>query len=302
MEFDVLSDIIAESTNSWHQSATEVSLGEASLRTGVNRHIEARDIIARESADEQKRPIIYALPYTSIIETNPVYRTNRDGGVQKRTPPILGSETEFASRWSARPLVTSRSRGLGRTSCRTDHRQQRLVRRYRRHIEHVNISVDSAPRVRHSGSPTSRATGSLARPTAGVTSRRPPAISSGRTWSITTSQSSSTSDQTYSDGHVIRFFETWRYVSDDVRVGTARCISPKKDQPAVSTERHCDEAPVHLCLRRDMLHRRRHRVRNHALKLRRISVSLDEGVKVRPAVHPNCFELLALSMSTSPVR
>ncbi|WP_239524443.1 CRISPR-associated endonuclease Cas3'' [Halogeometricum borinquense] len=36
--------------------------------TGLSAAFEARDIIARESADEQKRPIIYALPYTSIIE------------------------------------------------------------------------------------------------------------------------------------------------------------------------------------------------------------------------------------------
>ncbi|RYJ08310.1 CRISPR-associated endonuclease Cas3'' [Halogeometricum borinquense] len=36
--------------------------------TGLSAAFEARDIIAHESTDEQKRPIVYALPYTSIIE------------------------------------------------------------------------------------------------------------------------------------------------------------------------------------------------------------------------------------------
>ncbi|AAV46350.1 MULTISPECIES: hypothetical protein [Haloarcula] len=150
--FDVLSDNIADLHKQGAPSrATEVSLGEASLRTGENTTISVHvhdGTAPKDVGTWEIRPIIYAgnQERELVYEAGAVYRTNRDGGVQKRTPPILVSDDRVLITVVGTTASDQQSLGGSTVLVRTNHRSSNVsFADTDGNIEHVNISVDSAP-------------------------------------------------------------------------------------------------------------------------------------------------------------
>lgn len=151
--FDVLSDNIADLHKQGAPSrATEVSLGEASLRTGENTTISVQvhdGTAPKDVGTWEIRPIIYAgnQERELVYEAGAVYRTNRDSGVQKRTPPILVSDDRVLITVVGTTASGQQSLGGSTVLVRTNHRNSNVsFADTGGNIEHVNISVDSDPR------------------------------------------------------------------------------------------------------------------------------------------------------------
>lgn len=97
--FDILSDNIEDMYRRGAPSrATEISLGEAQLRTGdnVTMTVEIREGGAYSRVGQWEiRPLVFESNEERkiVYEAGAVYRTNRDGGLRIREPPLVVTDT-----------------------------------------------------------------------------------------------------------------------------------------------------------------------------------------------------------------
>ncbi|WP_336337248.1 DUF7289 family protein [Haloarcula brevis] len=150
--FDVLSDNIADLHKQGAPSrATEVSLGEASLRTGENTTISVQVHDGTAPVDVgswEIRPIVYAgnQERELVYEAGAVFRTNRDSGVRQRSPPIVVSEERVLVTVVGTTASDQQSLGGSTVLVRTNHRHSNVsFADTGGNVEHVNVSVDSTP-------------------------------------------------------------------------------------------------------------------------------------------------------------
>lgn len=152
--FDVLADNVADIHQRGAPSrATEISLGESQLRTGDNVTMEVTldggSGGLPTTLSKRIRPVVYEGndDRRIVYEAGAVFRTNRDGGVVVREPPLVVDEKRMLVTVVGvnRPNVQSLSGST--VLVRMNHRGSNVFYRNRSaDVDSVQITMSSTPR------------------------------------------------------------------------------------------------------------------------------------------------------------